>query len=655
MNSNLLRKCVATILAFLLIAPPGLPSRAWAAETVSLSSVEIGADEVKIGLSGQTRYDSFVTNDPPRLVLEIFDVEYKAGKKNFSGSGTYLKAVRASQFQRTPRLISRVVMDLNAMAGYHISQGSDGLDVVIGAADPPAAGAPAASTAVAVSAGKPEEAKAVVEEAKELRDEPSAELSGMTEQPEVAAISEAAATPAESAAEAVEEAPASVPPQRRRRALHGDILSRLPRDLVSLDFDNTDIRDVLKLLATKAKVNVIYGEDIAGRLSLHLVDVPFNEAFRTILMMMNLATSQVGDNILRVLTPAALAKAQTTAVTVTRVIPLNYSKASEMIAALNQVRTASGRTGTTLADAKTNSLIVTESLEGLAETERLVAQLDVRPKQVLIEVKLIEVGLSNSLNYGIQWDYLSTDQGKMFGKTGINGVGGPMGITNPGTATQGTGQVVGAANNGISLPLGASGRGTGVSLPADNIFGALTLGRITNNYILNATLTAAASEGKVKVLSDPKVATLNNQPATINVTTQIPYVTSNVASTGVTSNNVQYVTTGIQLTVTPSINADGRITLNVNPVVSQPSATAAANTQTGAPAIDSRNAQTTVLVKDGETIVIGGLISDSMSDTISKIPLLGDIPVLGWLFKKKSTARNRSELLVFVTPKITAD
>jgi type IV pilus secretin PilQ/predicted competence protein len=286
-----------------------------------------------------------------------------------------------------------------------------------------------------------------------------------------------------------------------------------------------------------------------------------------------------------------------------------------------------------------------------------VAQLDVRPKQVLIEAKLVEVDLDNSLDYGIQWNYLSQDQGKFIdNKSGLNTIGGPVGITNAGTPTQGIGTGVSQAINGLSQPLGATGQGTGVSLPAQSIFGALTLGRITDNYILNMTLTAAASAGKVKVLSDPKVATLNNEPANINVTNSIPYVTSNVASTGVTSANVQYLLTGIQLTVTPTINADGRITLDINPTVSQPGTQASGQAAAiGAPSIESRNAKTTVLVKDGETIVIGGLISESLTDNISKIPVLGDIPVLGWLFKSKHVDRTRTELLIFVTPNILPD
>ncbi|MDE2489443.1 MAG: type IV pilus secretin PilQ, partial [Elusimicrobia bacterium] len=433
-----------------------------------------------------------------------------------------------------------------------------------------------------------------------------------------------------------------------------NLLSLLPKDRVSLDFDNTDIRGVLKLMAAKAHVNIIYGPDVQGNLTLHLRRTPFDEAFRSVLSMMNLTTDQIGDSVLRVITPAALNAQRTTGSPITQVIPLNYAKAADVKTTIDAVRTAEGRAGSTSVDAKTNSIIVTESLEGLEATENLIAQLDQRPKQVLIEAKLIEVNANSGFDYGIQWNSLGLENGSIGGKSGTNVIGGPAGQAN---TTLTPGALNGNALYGTSggSPYGAAGPGTGVNLAADKIFGALTLGRITNNYILNATITAAASEGKAKVLSDPKITTLNNQPANINVTTQIPYVTSNVASTGVQTQTVTYATTGIQLTVTPSINADGRILLQVNPNVSQPSVTASGSTQTGAPAIDSRNASTTVLVRDGETIVIGGLISDSLQDTISKVPLLGDIPILGWLFKKKTKTRTRNELLIFVTTKILPD
>jgi type IV pilus assembly protein PilQ len=435
--------------------------------------------------------------------------------------------------------------------------------------------------------------------------------------------------------------------------IYRDAFSRLPTDPINLDFDGTDVRDVIKLLAAKAKINIIYGSDVTGTLTLHLSEVPFNEAFRTVLSMMGLATDQVGDNILRVITPAELKAQRTASSTITKVIPLNYAKAALVKTTIDSVRTAEGRAGASSTDINTNSIIVTESLEGMLATENLINQLDQRPRQVLIEAKLIEVSLNNELDYGIQWNYGSATTNS---NGSVNTIGTTVGPTIA-PATPGALPSGGVTTSGISSAggIGAGGAGTGVSLAADKIFGALTLGRIANNYLVNATITAAASEGKAKVLSDPKITTLNNQAANINVTTQIPYVTSNVASTGVQTQTVSYVTTGIQLTVTPSINADGRILLIINPNVSQPSVTASANTQTGAPAVDTRNAQTSVLVRDGETIVIGGLISDSLQDTISKIPLLGDIPVLGWLFKKKTKIRTRNELLIFVTTHLLPD
>ena len=604
----------AVLIAFFMLCPFGFSAQSGEPPVrATVESISADADTVTIRLSAVAPYNGFLTIHPPRLVVELFDAKNEAKTGEIAGQGKYLKRVRMSQFQRSPRMVSRVVMDLNAMAGYRIKQ--SGNDLVVELVD--------------------EEAV------------PSSEEKTVVAKPRIAL--KAGKAPAAPKLEAM-------------MSGRGDIMARLPKDLVTLDFDGTDLDDVIKLLAAKARINIIHGPDISALppLTLHLADVPFQEAFRTILAMSGLVTTQVGDNILRLLTPAQLARERTSASTLTKVIPLNYSKATDLVAEINSVRTAEGRTGTASADSKTNAVIVTESLDGMMATERLIAQLDVRPKQVLIEAKLVEVGLNNSLSAGIQWSYYSADQGNAFGKQGTTLIGSPAGVTTANTISGLTGGIANQMTAGASsgyFPNGASasGQGTGVNLPASNIFGALTLGRITNNYILNMTLTAAATAGKVKVLSDPKIATLNNQPANINVITQYPYTTSNATSNGVVSQQVTYVPLGIQLTVTPTINADGRITLNINPNVSQPSATAPTSASTGAPGIDSRAAQTTVLVKDGETIVIGGLISDSTSNQDNKVPILGDIPILGWLFRSKTVAHTRSELLIFVTPQIMPD
>ncbi len=632
------RVLMITLLIFQVVSPTII----MAAEIATIQSVRLSPDEVKIKLNHQETYDSFLLKSPPRLVVEIQNSRYPAPKKRLKGKGRYLKSVRIAQFKDHPMPVARVVFDLKDLEPYRVTNHGSELVVLIG------------------------EDKAQID---------SVSLSLATE-PVAGTPATLPLDPAASSLPklAVPEAVGSA--LKKKHIHHGsdvgiDILSHLPREPISLDFDNTDIRDVLRLLAAKSKINIVYGPDVSGNLTLHLSHVPFNEAFRTVLAMMNLSTMQVGNDILRILTPSALTKSQATAATVTKVLTLNYTKASDILPEINAVNKAQGVKGTTLADAKTNSLIVTAPLEAVASTERLVKELDVRPKQVLIETKLVEVSLNNNLNLGVQWDYQGVNNSNIGGTNGQNLIG----TITPPNSLNSTTQTPFLTNPNLTNGAGATGvmpmptsgamttvtnaiaRGTGVNLPASTIFGELTLGRITNSMFLSATLSAAAAEGKLKVLSDPKIATLNNQAANINVTTQIPYVTANVIAGGLgtQTQTVTYVTTGIQLSVTPTINADGRITLIINPNVSQPSVTVAGNAATGAPAIDSRIAQTTVLVRDGETIVIGGLIHDSVTNQIAKVPILGDIPILGWLFKSKNVVRTRDELLIFVTPKILAD
>lgn len=709
------KKALSAALAVILAVPAGVIP-AFAADAAAAApapavfqGVEVSDDLVTIKLSTSVLYNSFLTQTPPRLVMELLDTKHDGPTQSAKGKGAFLSGVRSSQFEKSPRLITRVVMDLVKMAGYKVGTTKAGLTVqLVGSVDdesktpaPKAAAAPApapapspvgAAPAPKLPAVKPVVAKRaaaamtpapVAALAPEAAPVAAAPVPVVAPEPEVvvksktrvhvtaaqamqrAGVDKTMASELAATAQASDITKTKVDPageieesDRSQRNQGGrifrDIMSRLPRDIVTLDFDNTDIRDVIRLLAAKAKVNIVFGPDVAGSLTLHLTDVPFNEAFRTALSMMKLTTDQVGDNILRVITPAELTKQRTTSTAITKVYVLNYAKSAEVKTTIDSVRLAEGRGGNSTADSKTNTLIVTDSLEGQLSTENLISQMDQRPRQVLIETKIVEINANSGLNYGVQWDYASLQEGRIGGQQGTTSVGTAIGLPTTYSRT--------LDNNILQTPgvtqtggVGASGRGTGVNLAADRVFGALTLGRITNNFILNATLTAAASEGKAKILSEPKIATLNNQAANINVTTQIPYVTSNVASTGVQTQTVSYVTTGIKLTVTPSINADGRITLQVNPDVSQPSATAAGSTQTGAPAVDSRNATTTVLVRDGETIVIGGLITDTLQDTISKVPLLGDIPILGWLFKKRTKTRVRAELLIFVTTRILPD
>ncbi len=664
-----IEKSMAGVLALLLAA-----SSVFAADEAGASvqppvvvrSIIIKGGEVRVGLDGHASYQDFILSQPPRIVLQISNADYRIGQKNFPGQGGVLKDVRAGQFKTAPVPVARVVIDLSKAAAYRVM--ADGNDLLVSLAaqaalKTAARAAPTATEPAAVQAKAAPET-AIMQSAREVvqtkpvKTPPAAQAAAA---PSALTATDRAATPAAQApsdADAGQGAPV-------------DILSRLSKEKISLDFDQTDIHDVFQLFAAKAGINIIYGPDVQGQLTLHLNKVPFNEAFRTVLDMMNLTTVQVGDDILRVLTPSTLEKVQTEAATTTQIIPLNYSKAADLAATIQQIITAEKIPGEAISDSKTNSIIITASPSSMPQITQMVEQLDVRPKEVLIEAKLVEVSLNNSLGYGIQWNSFA----QTINQHGSNIIGAPIGVaTTNGTFSpsllnnsinvNGSGSTSGGST--AFYPVGSAGQGTGVNIPAINPLttlnplGALTLGRITNNYILNLTLSAEAAAGKVKILSDPKIATLNNQPADIQVTTEIPYVTTtvvpgNTGSGSIVPQTVNYAKEGIELTVTPVINADGRITLTINPNISQPSATAASNTATGAPGIDTRSAQTTVMVKNGDTVVIGGLIHDAIATETNKIPLLGDIPILGWLFKSTSKVHTRNELLIFVTPNIMPD
>ena len=311
---------------------------------------------------------------------------------------------------------------------------------------------------------------------------------------------------------------------------------------------------------------------------------------------------------------------------------------------------AEGRVARCTPDEANNALVVTDTQLGLDSIARLIRSLDRVPKQVVIEAKLVEVSLDNSMDYGISWSGYGEKNGTYFG-AGDSGNQIEIGGNVPGIQTP-------AAGSGryVSNPISGPGGGSGVNLPANLVYGAFRLGKVASNYMFDAVITAAAKKGKAKVLSDPKVATLNNKEANINITTQIPYTTTETSASNppVSTTKVTYLTTGIILKVTPTINSDGRISMKINPTVSQPSATVVP-VAGGAPGIDTRSADTNVIVRNGETIVIGGLIHDSQSEAVFKVPILGDIPILGYLFKKKSMSRTRMELLIFVTPRILED
>lgn len=594
----MMKKAIAVVMSLIFQAGPFTPLFA-ADGAIALEKIVATKDSVLIKTASPAQYDTFTTKEPDRIVVEVLNSELASGLKPSVPvtEGGYIKAVTVEQYQTKPVKICRVTLELAKNASYT---------------------AVAKGNAVAVF----------------LKDVPVD-----VQIPSDAQAGAASAKPGQFV----------------------DIMRALPNDKINVDYDDADLRSVLASMAEQVGFNLIFADDVSGDVTLRLKQVPFKEAFNSILSINNLNVQQMGNHILRITTAQTIKSETASAAMTTRVFPLRYLRAEEVKQLVLDVITAEGRKGKVTSNDLHNMLMVTDVPAGLDSIERLLAQFDKRPTQILIETKLVEVHLSDSLTLGIDWNAYGADQSTIGKQSGLNFYGSGNNVQQAYSGVTTGGLITGYEDGDVSYsPLSnkTGSGGTGVNFPsvADEISGgAFRFGRIAGNMFLDVTINATAQKGKTKVLSDPKVATVNNKTAKINITTQIPYTTSETTNTNptVTTTKVTYIDTGITLEVTPLVNDDGRITMKIKPTVSQKAA-AIAEAIGGAPGVDTRSVETTIITRDGETIVIGGLIYDSDANVLYKVPLLGDIPLLGWLFKKKVDARSRIELLIFVTPKIVA-
>ena len=580
----------------------------------TVKSVRVSSESVYIKTDKPVKYKAFMVSNPPKIVVDLLNTRLKT-LEDIPAGGTFLKRVRTGQYKTKPQSISRIVLELSQKIAYDVVKKGNDIMIVLG--------------------GK------VFNKKIKKKDSPGIKKSVKVILPENPELLQAK-LPVISVKKF--RRPSRL--KKKKETEHfKDIMGNLPRYSMNLDYIDADIKEVINMMVAKMGINVIFASGVSGNVTIKLNNVPFDEAFKTMLNVNGLATQQVGDNILRIASPRVFKAEAKKALPQTRVFFLDYSKAKDILLQVRGSANAHGRTVVCTVDEANNAIVITDTPMGLEEDARLIKNLDRAPKQVLIEVKLVEVALNNDFNFGIQWSaYGQKKDGTYFGAGDtVNTVGmDPRGVQSPYVA-----------GTEVASPLTGTGGGTGVNLPANIIYGAFRLGKIASSYMFDSIISAAASKGKAKVLSDPKIATLNNKEAAINITTQIPYTTSETTGSTppITTTKVTYLTTGIVLRVLPTITSDGRVSLKLNPDVSQvsPTVTAVAG---GAPGIDRRSVDTSVIVRDGETIVIGGLIHDFKSEGEFKIPLLGDLPLLGWLFKKKTSERVRRELLIFVTPKI---
>ncbi len=414
---------------------------------------------------------------------------------------------------------------------------------------------------------------------------------------------------------------------------------------ITIDLQDADIVNVIRLIGDVSGKNVVVAEDVKGKVTLKLKNVPWDQALDVILKTKDLGQETRGGIIRVVLQSKLDAERQARLAlqeerekkmpTTVRLIPVNYAVAKEL---QPQVKEILSQRGKVAFDERTNVLVVEDIRDNLDQAERLVRTLDTQTPQVLIEARMVEGSTTFTRTLGIQWG-----GGLFFSQRGGN----PTGLVFPNNVG-----VVGGADDQAALQGGQPTPGVpfppnfAVNLPAQNITSSigLNLGSIGNFGFLNARLSAAESTGQAKIISAPRVTTLNNKRARITqgVDITIPVVTANTLT-------VQVVKAALTLDVTPHVTADGSILMALNIQNDVPDFTQRTR---DIPAIQTKQAETEMLVPDGDTAVIGGIFTRTQGENTQQTPFLGSIPLLGWLFKSYTENDNRTEMLVFITPRI---
>jgi len=429
---------------------------------------------------------------------------------------------------------------------------------------------------------------------------------------------------------------------------------------LSLNFQNVEVRALLQVIADFTDLNIITSDSVGGSITLRLKDVPWDQALDIILQSKGLDMRKNGNVVVVAPREELAAKEKLELEARSQIADLeplraeafvvNYQKAEDVRKLLvdGQQRMLSKR-GTVVVDPRTNQMFVRDTAVRLEEVRRLLQRIDVQVPQVLIEARIVEADDTFSRNLGIRLGG-SSGYPREVGGSGAFGTGGGVGVTQA-TGPGGT-VVTSTAAPGGAGTIGAPGlisNANFVNLPAAAIGGfgaagaALTLFNASLSRFLTLEVSALEADGRGKIISSPRVITADKVKASIEQGTEIPY--QEASSAGNTS--VQFKKATLRLEVTPQITPEGAIFLDVRVNKDSPGQ----QTLSG-PAIDTKNVQTQVLVENGGTVVLGGIFEQQERRTVTKVPFLGDLPVVGYLFKNTSTVSDRSELMIFITPRI---
>ncbi|ABE57974.1 type IV pilus secretin PilQ family protein [Chromohalobacter israelensis] len=405
---------------------------------------------------------------------------------------------------------------------------------------------------------------------------------------------------------------------------------------ISLNFQNIQVREVLSVLSDFSGLNIVASDSVQGSVTLNLQQVPWDQALALILQSHGLASRRNGDVI--VVAPVDelaqmerqtlenRAQSEQLAPLVTDYVQVRYAKATDLAAML---RGSEGfgllsERGRVTVDERTNTLLVRDTREQLASIRGMLERLDVPVRQVQIEARIVIARDTASRELGVNWG-ISQRQGVTFDDDGV----GSVVDRNPSGANRGSA--------GLSVDLGDS----------DGSGSTFSFGYLSGDVLLDLELRALESEGKSQTISQPKVITANQKTAVIKQGQEIPYQES--TSSGAT--NVEFKEAVLSLEATPQITPDGSIVMDL--LINND--TVADNSYDGAPAIDTNSIETQVLVDDGATVVLGGILTSEQLRNLYKTPFLGDLPLIGSLFRYTQESNEKVELLIFITPTIIGD
>jgi len=596
------------------------------ASVVTAVQATAGKDGIKVTIAGNgTIVPNTFMLEGKKLVIDIPGAKSKVRPSVIPVRKGGLDRVRVGQHAAPDQKV-RIVLDLTKPMTYTSTPQGNKLLIAMTAAP-------------AVAAAKKEEKVAPEKSGTETEKTPVAEKEVPAPPP-----SEAAAPPVPAPAPRAEKRalPAPAVGLAARTADAASLIGggKYSGRRISLDLQDADLVNVLRLFAEVANLNMILSPDVKGKVTVRMVNIPWDQAMDIILKMNGLGYA-LEDNILRIASVGALTKEaedesrakeakKKAEDLITRVVSINYAKAADISGTLKKSLSTRGET---VVDDRTNTIIIKDIPRNVDEVLTLVKLLDKAIPQVMIEARIIEATTSFTRDIGVQWGgsyKADAAHGNPTGFTFPNSIG-ATGGPNEGPTASGSGNYL------VNLPSGA-GPGSGGAI-------GFTFGSLSKALNLDLVLSAMESTGEGKVISTPRVSALDNKEAKIQQGQSIPYTTSSASGT-----QVQFIEANLALTVTPHVTPDNKIFMKINATKNAPDTSLLG--AGGQPSIRKNEATTEILLSDGETAVIGGILIIDRGETIQKVPFFADLPLIGWLFRQKITRDDKRELLIFITPRV---